>query len=334
LSDLGKLFAPDEGRDALRQLGGLLLGLGLMLAFVRKGTNAFGDTWGDWGLFAILLTAFVFLYGVGMLGAVSAGLRSWGSAYLVFGILVAPLALLQFIEAVNGAPGASLNIFWVFGVTAGLGVAASLVAGLRYGLLLASLAVIVSWSALWGKVLSNGIGAHYGVYRGLLLVLAVLLAGAAAAMATRRIEPDGPERASELVTGASLAAVIAGSLSAPKIFALSNPFFTIAGPSSSLLWEIVLLVVSLLAIGYGSRFSARGPAYVGALGLLIFVLIAGLDLNDSTPDGSLVGWPLFLMLAGALAFVASLLGASRSPGAGLASAPDRPDSGPEHPGPG
>ncbi len=334
MSDLGKMFAPDEGRDALRGLGGLLLGLGLMLVFVRKGTNVLGDTWGDWGLFAILSIAFVFLYGLGMLGAVSAGLRSWGSAYLVFGILVAPVALIQFIEAVNGAPGASLNTFWVFGVTAGLGAAAALLAGLRYGLLLASLAVIVSWSALWDKVLSNGIGAHYGLYRGSLLILAVLLVGAAAAMATRRIEPDGPERASELVTGASLAAVIAGSLSAPKIFALSNPFFTIAGPSSSLLWEIVLLVVSLLAIGYGSRFAVRGPAYVGAFGLLVFVLVAGLDLNDSTPEASLVGWPLFLLLAGALAFVASLLPALGSPGAGRPSPPARPEGGSEHPGPG
>jgi hypothetical protein len=332
LSNLGKLFAPDEGRDALRMLGGLFLGLGLMLAFVRKGTNVFGDTWGDWGLFAILLIAFVFLYGLGMLGAVTAGLRSWGSVYLVFGILVAPLVLLQFIEAVNGTPGASLNTFWVFGVTAGLGVAAALVAGLRYGLLLASLALIVAWSALWDEILSNGIGAHYGVYRGLLLILALLLLGAAAAVATRRLDPDGPERASELVTGASLAAVIAGSLSAPKIFALSNPFFTVAGPTSSLLWEIVLLVVSLLAIGYGSRVAARGPAYVGAFGLGVFVLVTGLDLNDSTPDGSLVGWPLFLVLAGAIAFVVSLLPGIGSPG--LTSQLGRRDGGPEQPGAG
>ncbi len=323
MSDVGKLFAPDEGRDALRKFGGLLLGLGLMLAFVRKGTNAFGYTWGDWGLFAILLIAFVFLYGLGLIGAVTAGLRSWGSVYLVFGILVAPLALLQFIEAINGAPGASLNTFWVFGVTAGLAVAATLVAGLRYGLLLASLALIVAWSALWDKILSNGIGAHYGVYRGLLLLLAVLFLGAAAALATRRIDPDGPERAGELVTGASLAAVIAGSLSAPKVFAFSNPFFTVAGPTSSLLWEIVLLVVSLLAIGYGSRFSVRGPAYVGAFGLLVFVLVAGLDLNDSTPEGSLVGWPLLLVLVGAIACVVSLVPGGRFRASGQTSAPGR-----------
>jgi len=63
----------------------------------------------------------------------------------------------------------------------------------------------------------------------------------------------------------------------------------------------------LLAVGYGSRFAARGPAYVGGIGLIIFLFIAGADLNEATPQGKIVGWPLVLVVVGALAFAASLI---------------------------
>ncbi len=312
MNDLRTLFAPDEARDAMRNLGGLLIGLGLFMTFVRK-TGGLGDGWGDWGLLATLLIAFAFLYGVGMLGALSTGgPRPWASVYLIFGVLLAPFVLLQFIGAIDGTPGAALNVFWVFGVTAALAVAAGLVAGARYGLLLASLAVIVSWSALWDKILSGGIGEHYGIYRGLLIVLAVLLL-AAALVVWRRDARDGPAGANEIATGAAASAVLAGSLSFPQVFTLSNPFVSVTGPASSLLWEIVLLVVSLLAVGYGARFAARGTAYVGAIGLLAFVAIAGADINNTSPQGKIVGWPLVLVLVGAAAFVASLLPGVRTP---------------------
>jgi hypothetical protein len=317
LNELQRLFAPDETRDALRKLGGLLLGLGLFMTFIRKGTSGLGSAWGDWGLLVTLVIAFAFLYGVGMLGALSTGrLRPWESVYLVFGILVAPWVLLQFVEAVGGSPGASLNIVWVFAVTAGLAAAAALVAGLRYGLLLASLSVIVSWSALWDKILSDGIGQHFGTYRGLLIILAGLLL-AAAFVAWRLDEDEGRGRANEIVTGAAASAVIAGSLSVPKVFALDNPLVSVSGPESSLFWEIVLLVVALLAVGYGSRYAARGTAYVGGIGLAVFVLLAGSDVNDATPKGDLVGWPLILVILGALAFVASLISELRAPDLGV-----------------
>jgi hypothetical protein len=173
--------------------------------------------------------------------------------------------------------------------------------------------VIVPWSALWDKILSDGIGQHFGLYRGLLIILALLLLAAAAA-AWRLDGDDGRGRANEIVTGAAASAVIAGSLSVPKVFALDNPFVSVSGPESSLFWEIVLLVVSLLAVGYASRFAARGTAYVGGIGLGVFLLLAGSDVNDATPKGDLVGWPLVLVVVGALAFVASLVPGLRAPG--------------------
>jgi hypothetical protein len=233
----------------------------------------------------------------------------------VFGVLLAPWVLLQLIEAVGGSPGASLNVVWVFAVTAGLAVAAALIAGLGYGLLLASLAAIVSWSALWDKILSDGIGDHLGVYRGLLIVLAALLVGAALA-AWRLDRDEGEARASEVVTGAAAAAVLAGSLSVPRVFGFADPLnhFSGSAPASSAVWEIALLVVSLLAIGFGSRFAARGTSYVGGIGLAVFLPLAGIDVNDATPAGEIVGWPLILVVVGALAFALSLLPTTRGRG--------------------
>jgi hypothetical protein len=306
MSELSRLLAPDEGRDALRKLGGLLIGLGLLMTFIRKSDGSLGDTWGDWALLIVLVLAFAFLYGGGLLGRLNTdGLQSWESVYLVFGVLVAPLVLLQFIEAIDGSPGASLNVFWVFGVTAGLAIVATYIAGMRYGLLLASLAVIVSWSTLWNKILSDGVGAHLGTYRGLLLILAALLLVAAYAI-WRMDRQQGPAWANEVVTGAAVSGVLAASLSVTGIFGFSA-FVEVPTADSSFFWEVVLLALSVLAIGYGSRFGARGTAYIGGLGLLIFLLIVGADLNESTPHGKLVGWPLALVVVGGLAFAASLI---------------------------
>ena len=352
MNGLSRLLAPDEGRDALRKLAGLLIGVGLFMTFERKSGGSLGGGWGDWGLFATLLIAFAFLYGVGMLGGLSTeGLRPWGSVYLVFGVLLAPFVLFQLIAAVNGTPDASLNVFWVFGATAVLAVATTLVAGLRYGFLLASISVIVSWSALWNKILSNGIGAHFGIYRGLLLILAaLLLAGAFAVYVLDRdarvatlagsgadLEP-GFSAANEIVTGAALAAVLAGGLSFPEV--VTTPV-GLPAPDSSLLWELALLVTSLLAVGYGSRFGARGTSYVGGIGLALFLVIAGSDVNDSSPEGKIVGWPLALVVVGALAFAASVipglkigpLGLDRLGPAGGSGSPPPPSGSPPPPRP-
>jgi hypothetical protein len=300
VNQLSRLFAPDNTRDALRNLGGLLIGTGLLMVWLRKTGGQFGGGWGDWGLFVVLLLTFAFLYGVGMLGRLSIDrYRPWAGVYLVFGIIVAPLLLAQFVDAVNGNSGAALNLFWIFLVTAGLAVAAALLAEARYGLLLASLALIVSWSALWDKILSNGLAAHLGIYRGLLLILAALLVVAGFAVALLdRPATVGATPASRRFT---------------KIAAFGNPFVSFPTAASSFFWELVLLVVSLLALGYGAWAAVRGPTYVGAIGLFSFLFIAGIDLNDSTPQGKIVGWPLALVIIGGVAFVASLLPSVKLP---------------------
>ena len=193
---MSRLFAPDDGRDAMRTLAGLLLGAGFFMAFARKSSTPING-WSDWGLFITLLIITVFLYGVGLMGRLNTpSLRAWQGVYIVFGILLVPFTLFQFIQAVGGTAGSDLNVLWVLLVTAAAAGFAALVADVQYGMLLAAIAVVVSWSALWDKILSNGIFTHYGIYRGLLVIIGLILA--AVALAVHRLDlfsklrPGGP----------------------------------------------------------------------------------------------------------------------------------------------
>jgi hypothetical protein len=325
--NLSRLFAPDDGRDALRTLAGLLLGLGFVMAWARK-SGGLGEGWGDWGLLITLLLITAFLYGVGLLGRLSTPLpRGWQSVYLVFGIILIPVLLLQFIEAVNGNTAASLNLFWIFLVGAGAAAFAALVADVRYGLLLTTIFLIVSLSSLFNKILSNGLIAHYGIYRGLLVVYGLLFLALAVAvyrfdpLASLRPggiatpEPERWVRAQDAVTGAALSAVLAGGLTFSAFFAQTSSLFAPPVASPSLLWDLVLLVASLLAVLWGATVGIRGTTYVGAIGLFVFLVDVGSEVGiKDIPESTIVGWPLILALIGAGLFLASAAPNLSAPG--------------------
>jgi hypothetical protein len=324
--NLSRLFAPDDGRDAMRTLAGLLLGAGFFMAWARK-SGGLGNGWSDWALFFTLLIITVFLYGSGLLGRLNTPfLRAWQSVYVVFGILLIPFTLFQFIEAVGGTPGSDLNVFWILLVTAAAAAFAAFVADVVYGMLLASIAVVVSWSALWDKILSNGVFTHYGIFRGLLVIIGLLLVGVALAVyrsdPLARLRPGGtpaPEparwiRAHDVITGAAIAGVAAGALTFTAFFAQAS-VFAVSVASPSLLWDLELLIASLLAVLWGTRFGVRGPSYVGAVGLLIFIINVGSEVGVSFPESTIVGWPMILALVGAALFVISLLPSVETPDA-------------------
>jgi hypothetical protein len=314
----------DEGRVALRKLGGLLLGIGMVTVFLRR--SAFADPWGDFLLFLVLLAPFLFLSSAGLLGTSEGGesrFASWQPVYLVFGVLLVPLVGLQFVELVGGDPDAPLNLAWIFLATAVEATIAATMGRLRYGFFLAGIALIVAWLAFWQEVLADGITGDFDALRALLIAIAAILL--AAAWAVRFRLADGTlARASELVTAAGVAAVGAGALSFAEFTVLGNPF--LAGgevPEASLFWDLELLLVSLLLVGYATRFGVRGPAYVGAVGLAAFTLVVGADIDDDSPSGKVIGWPFLLVLAGAAAFLASLSSRLRIGSLGL----DRWESG-------
>ena len=306
-------LTPDDTRDSLRKIGGLLIALAAAMIFVRKGPffQANPEQWADFPMFLVLAIPAVYLYGGVLTTVQTGGLRSWQTVHSVVGLIFVALALLQFVDMIGGTSSAPLNIFWTLAVTAALAFYAGTL-GVRVQFLLGSIAVIISWTALWDKLISDGIGAHFGTYRGLLGLLAIALL--AAALYAWRSNPGGDEtaqtatgpagdlglwKASELLTGAGIAAVIACALGITAIGNL-NPLGTGTPPiETNNFWDIMLLVVSLGLIGIGSQIGPRGPVYVGAIGLVLFVLIAGLDLNSDQPNPFKLGvWPWVLLVLG------------------------------------
>ena len=322
---MNDLFKPDDTRDELRKIGGILLGLAAAMIFIRKGNGP--GHWAEFPIFVLLALPAAYLYGAVLTRPQTGELRPWQAVHSVFGLIFVPLALLQFVDMIGGDPGASLNVFWIFGVTAALAFYAGLVVGVRVQLLLGSIALIVSWSALWNKFLSDGIGAHYGIYRGLLGLLAIgLLAGGVyiwrtnpggddvASSATAPAGDLGLWKASELLTGAGIAAVLACAIGGLATLIVSSISPTLEGSfvtpvHTSNLWDVLLLLVSLGLVCLGSLIGTRGPVYIGALGLLLFVLIAGLDLNNNPPHQFKFGiWPWVLLVGGLLGIGLSFTG--------------------------
>jgi hypothetical protein len=264
-------------------------------------------------MFLDLAIPAVLLYGAVRTRQQTGELRSWQLVHSVLGLVFVPLALMKLVVVLGGSSGTSLNIFWIFGVTAALAWYAGAVIGVRVQLLLASIAAVVSWTALWNKLLSSGISHHYGVYRGLLGILAIVLLAAAlyvwrtnpggddaAATATAPAGDLGLWKASELLTGAGVAAVLACSLGITSVVNL-NPLATtqIAPIHTTGLWDVLLLLISVGLVAIGSLIGTRGPVYVGAIGLVLFVVIAGLDLNNTPPHPFKFGvWPWVLLIGG------------------------------------
>ena len=315
------LLRPDDTRDYLRKLGGLLLGTAALMIFIRK-----GESWGDFAVFLLLAVPAALLYGGGVFTIKgTGGPRPWHGVFSAFGLIFVPLALLQFVDMIGGDSGSALNIFWIFGVTAALAGYAGLVAGIRWHLLAGSIALIISWSALWDKILGDeGIAGNIGVYRGLLGILAIgLLAGAVylwrenpgeeehVASATDPGGDQGLWKASELFTGAGISAVLGCSLGIASLASLGDTFspFAFNAPETNLLWDTLLLIVSLGLIGVGSAVGVRGPVYIGAIGLLLFLLLAGLDLDGDPPEPNNLGiWPIVLLVLGGLGLALSSVG--------------------------
>ena len=244
----------------------------------------------------------VLLYGPALIGGRAAGrARPWHTAHAIFGILLIPWTLFGLLEWLDATADAPLNVAWVFLAVAVAGFAAALLAGVRYGCLLGSLALVVSWLALWDEILDAGVDTDAGTLRGLLVLAALLLLVAAALVALRGGAPEGAT--SDIVTAAGLSAVGAGLISlgrcpaSPFLFAIPG-----LGADTSLFWDTYLLVVSLVLVAYAANGPGRrGSAYVGGLGLVVFVIVVGLDSGDESPEGAVLGWPIVAMAAGLLA---------------------------------
>jgi hypothetical protein len=321
-------LARDPARDLLRSIGGLLLASGAVALEISKISS-----WGVGGRMLVVLVPAVVLYALALdvLGERKHGPRGdadpWQSVLAVIAVILNSIWLVLFFRwvGVRGSP-ATVAGFVVTAASAGY---AAWRANVRYAALIAALDLVVAWLALWNKILGQP---SANTNRWLLVVVGVVLVAGAIGLARR-----SRREASELVTAAGVAGVVAASLGAYLgFFALTlnrvlrdvglRPLFGGGfGARQHFIWDLLLLLIAVGLIAYGSRARVRGPGYVGTAGLLIFVFSVGLHFSGRRSPGSVPGWPLALLLIGTAALVLGFF-ASRFAGARGASSP--PDASP------
>jgi hypothetical protein len=203
--------------------------------------------------------------------------------------------------------------FLLFAGVVALAAFGSFYVGAAYQALLAAVAGIAAWLFFWAMILDEP-GAT--TFRWLLILLCA--AYLAAAFALRSADA---RQAPELITAAGIAGVVVGTIgiadNAGGVLASAFGTGGGTGEGQGFVWDLFLLVFSLGLVAYGAAAHARGPAYVGAFGLLAFAVIEGVELNalieGESPDSSFAGWPLALVLIGGGALAVGLLTRSGPP---------------------
>jgi hypothetical protein len=296
--------APPEGSEWLRIVGAVAFAVGAVVLFTRK-SGAISEDWADFPLLLVAAVPCVLLFWLGVSDRRVGEVERWRATLLVLGVLLAPLALEQLRETLGLSEDSSFWHFVVFAATAGMAAYAAFVVGAAYQALLAGLAGIIAWVYLWEWIASPAVSG----FRWLLIFLGLGYLGAALALRARN-EPQGEE----LITAAGIVGLVVGVLGVAEtaLRAVVGSVLALpgAGQGQSFFWDLVLLLVSLSLVAYAAMGRARGPAYVGFAGLLAFTGLMGSELSDlaegRVPDGSVVGWPLALLLLGGAALAAGM----------------------------
>jgi hypothetical protein len=289
-----------DRRSGLRLIGGVLFAAGALIVYIRETNN-----WDDVPLLLTLLIPCALLYGMGVAGGTAVGPLPWQVTYLIFGVLLVPPVLFKFVDTVQGTPGDSLNVAWIFALTAGLAAVASFRLGARYAALLSGLSLLIAWLAVWDKILDNP---SAKTNRWLLLAFAALLIVAAIALrqawAAQSVELTTVVGVAMVLVGVLTVAIVAGRL-IPRVGGRLG-----GNAAPSVFWDLVLLLFSIALIAVAARVGGRGPGYTGALCLLIFIAIIGADVNaiveGNSPSSDIGGWAIALLVVGGGAVIASL----------------------------
>jgi len=280
----------------------------------------FADTWGAGVHLVYAAAALAAVLAMAVLAPPEpASPRAYQSILYLASLALAILALgdLADVLGANEPLAGSGTLVWVFGLVSALAfwfaAARDSAICTLAGAVTAGIAVLafVDW-------VFDPRGAS--TFRWILLLLIAAFALAAVAQRDRR-----PRHGVALVNAGGLACVALGltiALTALVTVTFGDVRAVTGGAGWG--WELVLLAVGWGLIAFSAVEREPGPGYLGAVNLFLFAIIAG---PPSLDGASLIGWPLFLAVAGGALLAIALrptTPAPPSPDAGAPAAPTSP----------
>jgi hypothetical protein len=285
-------LTPHPHRGPLIAAGALPLTVGVLLVNLRLDAQ-----WGT-GVFLVLdALACALVLGMGVL-APSEGERprSYQQVLLLSGLLLAFVTLLRVAQVLGADHPLSTagSRTWIFVlVTLGAVWLTRVLHSAIFTLVAALAGIVMTLSFVQWAFAPKGLATA----RWVLLALALVLVLAALSQRDRH-----RRESVYLIDGAGIAIALLGlTFLAALFFPLQVLGFDGAAPGGG--WKLVLLAGGLGSIAYAGVDREPGPAYVGAVDLLLFVALAALP---GAGGASLWFWPLVLALAGAAMIAAGL----------------------------
>ncbi len=284
---LRELLRPPPHRGPLIAAGGVALGVGISTTVLRLGDRS--SAWVDAALL-LLVGALLFFLGAqapnedGKPPAYQSVLLGTGLPLLFAGLLVT--------AGVFGADGglSAGALMWTSAVVGGLALWPAFARNSAISLLLAAIAVGVALLSGWSWLFDAQSAAPYR------WLMAAYAAGLVLCSLALR-EPA--RRHAEVLTDAAGLAIAAIGVSGLG-FSLGVIVF---GGDAGLpwIWDTVLLGAGFGLVAFGALDRSPGPAYLGVVNLLLFVVVVG-----DSPDETLFWWPLILLAGGLAMLVAGL----------------------------
>jgi hypothetical protein len=298
---------PHPHRGDVIAAGALPLALAAVVIELRM------TQWGVGARFAVVVLISALLLLMGWLAPLEGEVpRPYHSLLLLAGLLPMIVAL-QLLAEVLGArrpPGVGANV-WIFGLEAALAVAAARRANSAVCTLVAALAGAVALESFVQWVFApHGVG----TFRAILVVLTLaFFAGAV------RLRDPLRRHAVQMINAGAVVTVVLGAtflLQAAVRVALGGAGLGggglgggglglggVGAGGGSFGWKLWILAVGFGLIAYAAADREPAPAYFGGVLLVEFALLVGLP---SAGRGSLVGWPLFLLVIGAVGLIVGL----------------------------
>jgi hypothetical protein len=226
--------------------------------------------------------------------------RPYHSALIVAGLLPLVITLVLLAEVLGAQrPPGSGGFAWTFALEAVIAVVFARRANSAACTLIAAIAGVVAVESFVVLVFKpHGLG----TFRGMLLVLSLVLMAGAVQLRDRwrahAVQLVNAAGVVGLVLGASYLVAAAVASAVGGFGGRAFPFLTRASGTfgAPFGWKLYLLAVGFGLVAYAAVDRERGPGYIGVAVLLVFSLLVGLP---SVNRGSLVGWPLFLLVIGA-----------------------------------